>query len=177
MNPRPRRTNLRLRAFDYHAPGPYFVTISLHQRQPRFGIVENERVVLSPAGKMIADAWVAIARRFDVTLDASIVIPDHMHGILTLPLVADSELAPALAEVVGAFKGLTTKLYRDGVASQGWPRFQKYFWGENYYEHIIRDVWDMDAKRLYIERNPWRWEAKRRAGEGWFRDRTSTGRP
>ncbi len=177
MNHLSRRTNLRLPDFDYHAPGPYFVTISLHHRQPRFGVVESERVALSPAGEMIADAWMVIGQRFDVTLDAFIVMPDHVHAILTLPFGMKSSPAPSLGEVVGAFKGLTTKLYRDGVVSQGWPRFQTYFWGDNYYEHIIRDELDMDAKRLYVERNPWRWEAKRRAGEDWFRDGTSTGRP
>lgn len=104
-------------------------------------------------------------------------MPDHMHGIRTLPLGADSGPVPSLGEVVGAFKGLTTKLYRDGVASQGWPRFKGFFWGANYYEHIIRDDLDMEAKRLHIERNPWRWEEKRRAGEGWFGDETSIGRP
>ncbi|MGI8485955.1 MAG: transposase [Thermomicrobiales bacterium] len=177
MNHSPRRTNLRLPDFDYHAPGPYYVTISLHHRQPRFGVVECERVILSPAGEMIADTWNHIGHRFEVTLDAFIVMPDHLHGILTLPLCTESSPASSLGKVVGAFKGLTTKLYCDGVASQGWPRFQTYFWGDNYYEHIIRDDWDLDAKRIYIERNPWRWEAKRLAGEGVLRDGTRAGRP
>lgn len=177
MNPRPRRTNLRLRTFDYHAPGPYFVTICLHQRQPWFGKVENECMVLLPAGEMIADTWVTIARRFHVEPDAFIVMPDHLHGILTLPLRSDSTSESSLGEVIGAFKSLSTKLYRDGVVSQGWPRFDRFFWGSNYFEHIIRDDWELDGKRLYIERNPWRWEEKRRAGDGALADEATTRRP
>lgn len=130
MNHQPRRTNLRLRTFDYRSPGPYFVTICLYHRQPRFGVVENERVILSPAGEMIADAWTTIVQRFGVGPDAFIVMPDHMHGILTLPLGTDSSPAPSLGRVIGAFKSLSTKLYRDGVSAQGWPRFQEYFWGQ-----------------------------------------------
>jgi len=109
-------------------------------------VVENERVVLSPAGEMIADAWTTIAQRCDVVPDAFIVMPDHLYGILTLPLGTDSSPAPSLGGVIGAFKGLSTKLYRDGVSAQGWPRFSQYFWGANYYEHIIRDEVDMEAK-------------------------------
>jgi len=164
MNHRPRSTNLRLRTFDYRSPGPYFVTICLYCRQPRFGVVENERVILSPAGEMIADAWTTIVQRFGVVPDAFIVMPDHMHGILTLPLVTDSSPAPSLGGIIGAFKSLSTKIYRDGVSAQGWTRFQEYFWGANYYEHIIRDDRDLKAKRLYIERNPWRWGEK--VGDG-----------
>lgn len=89
-------------------------------------------------------------------------MPDHVHGLLTL---FEGNAPPAnlnLGRVIGAFKGITTTRYIGGVREAGWPPYDRYFWLEDYYEHIIRDERDLDTKRLYIERNPWRWMAKRR---------------
>ena len=35
--------------------------------------------------------------------------------------------------------------------------FNKRFWHRNYYERIIRDDFELDNKRVYVENNPTRW--------------------
>jgi putative transposase len=46
---------------------------------------------------------------------------------------------PALGEIIGAFKSLSTNAYIQGVRNNGWQAFDKTMWQRNYYEHIIRD--------------------------------------
>jgi len=158
------RSRKRLPGFDYRLPGPYWVTICLHERIPRFGVVREDGVVLTPAGQMVEDAWRSLPAMFpSVELDAFIVMPDHLHGILSLNDGMTFELStlPTLGQVIGAFKSISTNRYIAGVKHHRWNPYRKYFWLEDYHEHIIRGERDLAAKRLYIERNPARWVEKR----------------
>ncbi len=160
------RTRKRLPQFDYRLPGPYWVTICLYNRLPRFGTVDCEGVKLSDQGLMIDEAWTSLTKRFPtVTLDAYIVMPDHVHGILSLNDGTNLGLSesPSLVTVIGAFKNITTIQYIAGVKALDWPPHEKYFWLEDYNEHVIRNDADLEEKRLYVERNPSRWLEKRAA--------------
>ncbi|MGI8483493.1 MAG: transposase [Thermomicrobiales bacterium] len=157
-----RRLQKRLEDFDYSLPGPYWVTISLYNRIPRFGTVDGEGVHLSDAGQMIEDAWMNMPARFPtIELDTHIVMPDHLHALLTLHDGSKNLPELTLGRVIGAFKGFTTNQYSRGVRERGWIPYRQYFWIEDYYEHVIRDERDLVARRLYIDWNPWRWIAKR----------------
>ncbi|HEU0163566.1 MAG TPA: hypothetical protein VFQ54_00905, partial [Thermomicrobiales bacterium] len=84
-DPMRRRTEKRLPDFDYTAPGPYWVTIKLHRPQPLFGSVHDDGVHLSDIGEMIDAEWQNLPSRYpSVALDAYVVMPDHIHGLLTL---------------------------------------------------------------------------------------------
>ena len=83
------RQSIRLRGYDYTQPGVYFVTICTHERQSLFD---------SPALRRIAEQqWQRIANE-RVTLDAWVVMPDHVHGII----VITSGKATRIDNVVGA---------------------------------------------------------------------------
>ena len=64
----------------------------------------------------------------------------------------------SLPNVVARFKSLTTRRYIDGVQLYGWPRFDKRLWQRNYYEHIIRNVQELQRIVEYIQANPLNWE-------------------
>jgi REP element-mobilizing transposase RayT len=64
---------------------------------------------------------------------------------------------PALGEIVGWFKTMTTNEYIRGVKQRGWPPFPGRVWQRNYYEHIVRDRDSLDRIRNYILTNPERW--------------------
>jgi putative transposase len=70
---------------------------------------------------------------------------------------APTDAAPALGDVVGWFKTMTTNEYIRGVKTLGWPPFCRRVWQRNYYEHIIRSGPELDAIRDYIAMNPLRW--------------------
>lgn len=112
---------------------------------------------------MVAEIWQATPDQFPVvTLDAFVVMPNHVHGIVTLGMDRLDE-NPDLADVIGWFKTVTTNRYIWGVRDQGWPRFDGHIWQRDYYEHIVRNDAEMARFRTYIENNPAMWATDRYA--------------
>jgi REP element-mobilizing transposase RayT len=152
------RRSIRLRGYDYSQAGAYFVTIGIQDQLPLLGSIQMGAMQRSPAGMMVAQQWQALSERFaHVALDAWVIMPDHMHGVIVLQDLSGLP-GPALGGVIGAFKSLTTHAYIQGVEAQGWPPFPGRLWQRNYYERIVRDHAALQAIRAYIEQNPQRWE-------------------
>jgi putative transposase len=158
-----RRRSLRLKGYDYAQAGAYFVTICTQDRACLFGDAVDDTICLSAAGQLAATLWNNMQNRFpEVDLDAFVVMPNHIHGIIVLsngakkvgaPLVgahsrerAATRAAPTIGNVVGAFKSLFTVEYIQGVKESRWPRFQGRLWQRNYYEHVIRDEADLGPR-------------------------------
>ncbi len=75
----------RLRGWDYRSPGWYFVTICARARQCFFGEVADGQIWLSDIGVIVADEWQNTPRvRSYVELDAWVVMPNHIHGIIII---------------------------------------------------------------------------------------------
>lgn len=53
------RRSIRLRGFDYAAPGGYYLTIGAQQRACRFGDVVDYAVRLNALGMAVAEAWLS----------------------------------------------------------------------------------------------------------------------
>lgn len=88
-----RRRSTRLRHYDYTAPGFYFVTICTHQRQHLFGKICDRNMVTNDAGRAAHAHWQRLVQHFaHIRLDAFVVMPNHVHGIIQIvewPDVAD----------------------------------------------------------------------------------------
>jgi REP element-mobilizing transposase RayT len=79
------RRSVRLRQYDYSQAGAYFVTICVQGRECLLGEVAGAAVVLSPFGRMVENWWNDLPRRFPrLDLDAWVVMPNHLHGIVVL---------------------------------------------------------------------------------------------
>jgi putative transposase len=79
------RRSIRLRGYDYSQAGAYFLTICTQDRACLFGDVMDGEMQLNDAGKMIHAEWDALAQRFpNVALDAFVVMPNHVHGVIIL---------------------------------------------------------------------------------------------
>ncbi|SDW21178.1 transposase [Nitrosomonas communis] len=77
------RRSIRLQGYDYAQPGAYFVTICTQHRLCLFGEINDGKMQLNEAGKMIQEVWHQLPMRFDtLALDEFVVMPDHIHGIL-----------------------------------------------------------------------------------------------
>ena len=124
-------------------------------------------MVLNDAGRMVQAVWDELPAHYPgVAIDAFVVMPDHIHGIVRAgagsrarPVGFCPDDTPATAgmslpEVVNRFKTMTTKRYADGVKQDGWPRFPGTLWQRNYYEHIVRNDADLNRIREYIRNNP-----------------------
>lgn len=51
------RRSIRLREYDYSQVGAYFVTLCTQNRECRFGIVTDGRMVLNKCGNVIVEQW------------------------------------------------------------------------------------------------------------------------
>lgn len=166
----PRRKSIRLPHYDYTQAGAYFVTIVTRKRVPLFGEVLNGGVELSQYGQIARRTWEEIPRHFpNVSLDAFIVMPNHIHGIVFIneakpAKVGAQHAAPlrgtklsvqpgSLGAMVRSYKSTVTReinLHRGTPGGRVWQR--------NYYEHIIRDYPDLEEIRDYVVNNPAAWE-------------------
>lgn len=154
-----RRRSIRLKGYDYSSPGTYFVTLCTHQRECLLGTVEDSQPRLSETGRMVQAAWNSLPGRFaSVGLDAAVVMPNHVHGILVVTRQrAGTSPAPASGTVVGTFKSLTTREYLARARQENRTFQTGKLWHRNYFEHIIRDEDEMNRIREYIRQNPARW--------------------
>jgi putative transposase len=161
------RRSIRLKGHDYSQPGAYFVTICVRDRECLLGEVIDGEISLNDVGLIVVECWTWLAEQYPyVTLDESIVMPNHLHGII---LIEDdircrggSRTAPTrnattsnkpLGQLVGAFKTISTKRINALRRTPG-----ARFWQRNYHEHIIDGDDEMNRIRDYIAYNPLTWE-------------------
>lgn len=145
------RRSPRQCGFDYRTAGVYFVTIVTQQRTCWFGRIDQSTMRRSRFGDIARHEWLAIGNRHpSAALDAFVVMPNHLHGIVLLR----RDGVVTLSEVVRSFKAATTLEIR----RCGEPRFA---WHRSYYDHIVRDDEDMNRIREYIADNPARWTLDR----------------
>jgi putative transposase len=79
------RRSIRLRGYDYSRAGAYFVTICTKNRECLFGDVADGEMRMNDDGRMVQSAWEALPERYPgVGIDAWIVMPNHVHGIIIL---------------------------------------------------------------------------------------------
>ncbi len=143
------RRPLRLRGFDYSSSGGYFVTICTHRREQLFGQCLQDEVCLAPAGVAVLACWAEIPAHFPFELDAFVVMPSHVHGIVFLVRAGH---APPLQTVVGSFKSAAAREVNVLRGTPGAP-----VWQRGFYDHVMRDEEDLERIREYIATNPARW--------------------
>jgi REP element-mobilizing transposase RayT len=160
------RRSIRLRGYDYTQAGAYFVTACAHARECLFGEIVEGEMRLNAYGQIALECWQAILDHCaHVNLDAFVVMPNHVHGILLLVDDAAKSLhlstqerfgkpvAGSLPTIVRLYKAAVTRHINELRNTPGAP-----VWQRNYYEHIIRDQASLDRIRAYIASNPSRWE-------------------
>ena len=153
------RRSIRLKGWDYASSGLYFVTICTHNRQNIFA---------DPRLRDIVEMALAYIPQQDharhVVLDESVIMPNHMHGILGLSVTESvprdfKTLQPgSVGTIVGNYKMLVTKRVKAMLKVVG-SDYQ--VWQRGYYERIIRNERELNTIRHYIQQNPIRWAEDR----------------
>ena len=169
----PRRKLIRLQGYDYAQPGTYFVTICTHLNQCLFGDVVDDGLLLSEYGHIAREEWLRAALiRPRVTLDAFVVMPNHLHGIITLSDTSavnagTQQRAPTVGQfgqptpdsiptIVRGFKASVTYRINTARSTPGLP-----VWQRGFYEEVIRNDKALALVREYIANNPLRWSIDR----------------
>ena len=156
------RRSLRLEDYDYSQAGAYFVTICTKNHESILGEIDEGIIRLSPAGEIVEAFWKDLPSRYpNVELDAFVVMPNHIHGIIAIPVGAIHELPLCqqigrrrmlLPKIVGYIKMNTAKQINQLRNAHGVP-----VWQRNYYEHVIHNEESLNSIRQYIAENPQRW--------------------
>lgn len=85
FNNKYRTSSVRLQNWDYRWDGYYFITICTKDKEEYFGKIENGEMILSSLGVIANVLWYEIKNHAkNIELDAFVVMPNHIHGILIL---------------------------------------------------------------------------------------------
>lgn len=163
------RHSIRLRGYEYSHAGAYFVTLCTWQRECLFGEIVDGDMVLNDMGSIAAAAWNDLSNHYiHVELDAFVVMPNHVHGIIVFcdeqaeetvsqqgrvgnPPLQD-EMRHSLPEIVRGFKTFSSRRINAIRQNHGCP-----VWQRNYYDRVIRNEDEMSRARTYIVNNPSKW--------------------
>lgn len=176
-----RGSTARLQSWDYGRNASYFITINTRSRIRYFGSINNGGMQLTEAGCIAHTYWNEIPIHFPfVNLGAFVVMPDHVHGIISIQkeqipgkntgngnkstaFQGEIALTPGqkrfrnqgkgtLSAIVGSYKSVVSKNIRLFMPDFGWqPRF---------YDHIIREPRTYMIITKYIENNPKNWKER-----------------
>ena len=110
---------------DYHSRRIYLVTLTVEARRPLLGQLvgnaeasddsaEAPRVELSELGKRVEACWKYISREHpEVEMLATMIMPDHLHGILFV----ERQMEQHLGMIIKGFKVGCNKAYRELLPS------------------------------------------------------------
>ncbi|MDR6197417.1 transposase [Siphonobacter sp. SORGH_AS_0500] len=157
--PSARRTH-----WDYGWNSIYFITICTRDRKHFFGEIINDEMVLNEAGMVTSHIWETISEQFSyVLLNEFVVMPNHMHGLLTLNhAVGQSEIAVANAK--GGITSIHNPMFHEnlskvirwykGKSSYEIRKFQSSFgWQARFHDHIVRNDESLRRIQEYITGN------------------------
>jgi putative transposase len=121
----------RHKKHDYASPASYFITINTKYRIHHFGHIENGTMCLSSMGQIVHDNWELIGILHPhIYVDTYIIMPDHLHGILTIryrpddpphnnPITApDQSSSPSHRKDVAVQRLYRQRLYRQRLYRQ-----------------------------------------------------------
>lgn len=161
---------MRLEGHDYRLPRWYFITANTWKSNCWFGTIRGGQMHLNRPGRIVDDEWHrSEVLRDNVALDAFVVMPDHVHGIIRLrnpwfcgvemPSGPTQKIVPerafgtsvpdSLSTIVGSFKAaVTRRVHR----IDGWEH--RRVWQSRFDDPIIRNQRELQIKRRYIHTNP-----------------------
>jgi len=129
----------------------YYLTLVTHQRKP----------ILINNIEQLRQAFRYSKKNYDYTIDAIVILPDHLHMIIT-PKIAN-EYPKIITNIKRSFvyqtvgRGISTPTIKDtktNLTPSKYKRNHAGIWQERYYEHTIRDEKDLLEKMEYIKNNP-----------------------
>jgi len=178
-----RDETFRLKNYDYGSNGLYYVTINTKYQTKYFGNIESARTDDCPStenanvgqigtdnrpslryteiGKIANEYWLEIPQHYPwVELDAYIVMPNHIHGILLFdkPEITGWETnkfgrqSRNLGAVIRAFKSTVKRYANDHKIDFAWQPL--------FHDDIIYNETELNNIRHYILQNPCKWLKK-----------------
>ncbi len=127
--------------------GMYFFTLKTERNAPVFSEISSVRLL----GDIFREAIV----KWQFTIEAVVLLPDHLHAIWSLP-TGDASYSHRLAWIKKEF----TKRYLAGGGTEQWvsssrkQHRRRGVWQRKFWEHSLRDEVDFQKHFDYIHWNP-----------------------
>ncbi|MBS1903633.1 MAG: transposase [Bacteroidetes bacterium] len=180
-----RAESIRLEHWDYSTSALYFVTICTKDKAHTLGEIVDGVFAPTKAGEYVKARWSDIPAHFPfVTLDAFVVMPNHVHGIIHISGdLKEGVIIPQEAYVrergdahlrvstdAGEHPGrsfgplqpnslsLVINNYNAAVRWNCKHDGIPFAWQERFHEHIIRNDRSYHKIRWYIENNVAHWD-------------------
>lgn len=122
-----------------NAGATYFFTVVTAQRRPLLATPE----AVATLRRSVAE----IRLHMPFSIDAWVVLPDHMHTIWTLPS-GDSDFSTRWGKIKAGFSRNCNRTYTPA------PKHDAGIWQPRFWEHVIRDEDDFAAHMDYVHYNP-----------------------
>ncbi|HJU25673.1 MAG TPA: transposase [Rhodanobacteraceae bacterium] len=133
--------------------GTFFFTVVLLDRRQRFLV---DRI------KSLRKAFAAVREKQPFTIDAAVILPDHLHCIWTLP-AGDANFSSRWHAIKAAFSRAMPKGER--LSARRRAKGERGVWQRRFWEHTIRDERDFERHADYIHYNPVKHGHTRRAAD------------
>ncbi len=92
------RRSICLKGYDYAQDGFYFVTICMHRQDSLLGEIVDGEMVLGSYGEVARTCFEEIPYHFaHAEVDAFVVMPNHLHGIIVITHGTDVEAQHAVS--------------------------------------------------------------------------------
>jgi putative transposase len=95
-------------------------------------------------------AFRAARRERPFAIDAVVILPEHLHAVLTLP-PNDADFSGRWRRIKGCFSGA---LIEANTSLKRWPNGELALWQRRFWEHTVRDEDDFSQHVEYIHFNP-----------------------
>ena len=124
--------------------GMYFFTVVSNERRP---ILTSQRNV-----DLLRRCFISTSKDHPFSLDAIVILPDHLHTIWTLP-AGDSDFSTRWRLIKGAFSR-HFQLEGERISDSRARKAERGVWQRRFWEHAIRDQEDLNRHVDYIHYNP-----------------------
>jgi putative transposase len=123
----------------------YFFTVVTHNRQPLFQ--HNKTVAL------LRQAFHTVKASSPFTIDAIVVLPDHIHSLWTLP-EGDADFSSRWRRIKALFSLRCPEIYKQQQSISRQRKGEQAIWQRRFWEHQIRNEADFSQHIDYIHYNP-----------------------
>ncbi len=174
----------RLQNWDYGWNALYFITICTANMFRYFGEIIDGEMRLNDSGLMAGKFWAEIPEHFtDAVLDEYVIMPNHVHGIITIDKQDDCRDAinrvskpetnanskSETGKQPGGITGNNNPMFYENISRiirwyKGRVSFEMhktvagFNWQSRFHDHIIRDEESYKRIREYIINNPRNWK-------------------
>ncbi|MEO1400589.1 MAG: transposase [Cyanobacteria bacterium J06635_1] len=123
----------------------YFFTVVTYNRQPLFNTPETIQ--------LLRQAFHIVKQRHPFTIEAIVVLPDHLHCLWALP-THEADFSTRWRLIKSYFSRHCPESYKHPQSLARLKKKEQAIWQRCFWEHKIRDANDFDRHVDYIHYNP-----------------------